>query len=59
MGSESSLGRFLVKYQNNLNTISDYQNDDIFLMILLQWFTTQVCKTPNIFFFTSTKQLAF
>lgn len=30
MGSGSSLGRFLVKYQNNLNTISDCQNDEIF-----------------------------
>lgn len=58
MGSKSSLGRFLVKSLNNLNTISDCQNDECFLIILLQWFITQVCSPPNIFF-SSTKQLAF
>lgn len=51
MRPESSLGRFLVKYLNNLNTISDCQNDECFLIILLQWFITQVYTTPNIIFF--------
>lgn len=54
VGHESSLSRFLVKYLNNLDTISSCQNDECFLIILLQWFITQIYTTPNIIFFTST-----
>lgn len=57
MRPESSLGRFLVHYLNNLNT-SDCQNDECFLIILLQWFIIQVYSTPTIIFFPSTKQHA-
>lgn len=57
MGSKSSLGKCLVKCLN-LNTILDCQNEECFLFFLLQWFITQVYRTPNIIFFTSSKQLA-
>lgn len=59
VGSESSAGRFLEKCLNNLNTSSDCQNDECFLIISLQWFITQDYSTPNINFYTPNKQLTF
>lgn len=55
----SSVGRFLVKCLNNLNTFSDCQNDECFLITSLQWFITQDYSTPNVTFYSSNKQLVF